>query len=92
MDSPNVYSAMLSVQIALSQLHMQWFYPDESMIVCRELEKRDFPIAVVEDVAKLSSAIQDSSNKDKIYEFNFNNEKFCEELTSLISKAYERKL
>ena len=39
MDSPNVYSAMLSVQIALSQLHMQWFYPDESMIVCRELEK-----------------------------------------------------
>lgn len=65
---------------------------NHQLTFCRELEKRDFPIAVVEDVAKLSSAIQDSSNKDKIYEFNFNNEKFCEELTSLISKAYERKL
>lgn len=59
---------------------------------CNELEKRNFPIVVVGDVTRLSSVIQDSSNNDKIYKFNFNNEKFCEELTSLINKAFERKL
>ena len=39
LDAPNVFTTMSCVQISLSQLHMQWFYPDESMIICREAEK-----------------------------------------------------
>ena len=39
LDVPNIVTKICCVQIALSQLHMKWFDPDESMIICREAEK-----------------------------------------------------
>lgn len=51
---------------------------------CKELEKRNFPIIVVEDITKLTFAIFNLKNNEKINKFNFNNESFCEKLLESI--------
>lgn len=51
---------------------------------CKELEKRIFPIIVVEDITKLAFAIFNLKNNEKINKFNFNNESFCENLLESI--------
>ena len=54
LDSPNVFSTMSCVQIALSQLHMQWFYPDETMIICRQEEKNLYAVIQFDQLSGLS--------------------------------------
>lgn len=51
---------------------------------CKELEKRNFPIIVVEDITKLTFTIFNLKNNEKINKFNFNNESFCENLLESI--------
>lgn len=51
---------------------------------CKELEKRNFPIIVIEDITKLDFAICNLKNNEKINKFVFNNESFCEKLLESI--------
>ena len=40
----DLYTVMSAVQYAISILNMQWFYPDETMIICRENEKNLYAV------------------------------------------------
>ncbi len=46
----------------------------------KELEKRKFPIVVVEDVCKLDLVMENTNFDIKLSKFSFNNELFCIEL------------
>lgn len=74
----DVYDAMYAVQQSMKSLQMQWFYPDETMIICRHEDKDLYAVATFDgensvivqlcqgqmsDFAVLCAAIEDSVNK-----------------------------
>ena len=59
---------------------------------CKELERRNFPIVVIEDINDLAGKFKNLNGFLNSNKFAFNNEKFCEELTNLIKKDCETEL
>ena len=49
-----LYEAMTTVQKQLSALQMQWFYPDETMIICRQEEKNLYAVIQFDQLSGLS--------------------------------------
>lgn len=61
---------------------------NHQLIFCKELEKRKFPLILVDDVSLLKNGILNLMQNENEIAFDFNNDSFCDELEKNISLIF----
>ena len=61
---------------------------NHQLVFCKELEKRKFPLILIDDVSLLKNSILNLMQNESEIAFDFNNDSFCDELEKDISLIF----